>query len=166
MTCTKMQIRSSSLHSSSRSIFRCLDAAQFQDLSSRAFQAREGMRRNQGAVGETVETEAASCSSCLNRLSMALVWLSDLLKLNSQHSLNISPGKQSATKGFAPIPFKSHRSGQVGWPSGHSIVDTELRGNRANISIRVPEQPPRIAPHAERLDIWQHCETQKETPHI
>ena len=106
MTCTKMQIRSSSLHSSSRSIFRCLDAAQFQDLSSRAFLPREGMRHNQGAVGERVETEveteAASCSSCLNRLSMALVWLSNLLKLISQHSLNISPGKQSATKGFAP----------------------------------------------------------------
>ena len=70
MTCTKMQIRSSSLHSSSRSIFRFLDAAQFQDLSSRAFLTREGMRHNQGAVGETVETEAASCLSCLNKLSM------------------------------------------------------------------------------------------------
>ena len=70
-------IRSSSLHSSSRSILRFLDPAQFQDLSSRAFLAREGMRHNHGAVGE-VETEAASCSSCLNTFygfGMALVWL-------------------------------------------------------------------------------------------
>ena len=134
-------IRSSSLHSSSRSILRFLDPAQFQDLSSRAFLAREGMRHNHGAVGE-VETEAASCSSTYQLANEVLRTL------------------------LPEIPFRSHCSGQVGWPIGHSMVDTELRGNRASISRRVPEQPPRIAPHAEQLDIWQHCEMQKETPHI
>ena len=176
-------IRSSSLHSSSRSILRFLDPAQFQDLSSRAFLAREGMRHNHGAVGE-VETEAASCSSCLNTFygfgmalvwfwygfGMVLVWLWYGFRIYWSSSLNIVSTYQLANEVLRTllpeIPFRSHCSGQVGWPIGHSMVDTELRGNRASISRRVPEQPPRIAPHAEQLDIWQHCEMQKETPHI
>ena len=89
--------------------------------------------------------------------------MADLLKLISHLVSRYHLANKVLRKVLPQIPFKSSPLWQVGWPIGHSIVDTELRGNRATISTRVPEQPSRIAPQAERLDIWQHCETEKET---
>ena len=169
-------IRSSSFHSSSRSILRFLDPVAISGLILTSISSTGGYA-----------TQSWSCWRSRNRgclmfvmsqhflwlwygFGMVLVWLWYGFRIFWSSSLDIVSTYQLANEVLRTllpeIPFRSHCFGQVGWPIGHSMVDTELRGNRASISRRVPEQPPRIAPHAEQLDIWQHCEMQKETPHI